>query len=161
MGASFGKLGVDRPAVDQNDPDTFEWFGSTVRVIPEVNEVELIDLMDTARDLDAAGLAGLAALKDAFRMLIHPEDFDAFWMAAKANRQKTADLAEVFQVLVQGATDRPTQKPSDSSAGPLVTAASSAVVSTSEPVRVGRPDLQIIHEDAAAQRARMAQALAG
>lgn len=160
MGASFGKLGVEHPAPDQNDPDTFEWFGSTVRVIAEVNEIELIDLMDAARDLDAAGLAGLAALKDAFRMLIHPEDFDGFWKLAKANRQKTEDLAQVFQVLVQGATDRPTRQPSDSSAGPLVTAASSPAVSVSE-ARPGRPDLQIIHEDAALQRERMARALVG
>jgi hypothetical protein len=160
MGASLGSFGTVHPIVEQVDPDTFEWFGSTIRVTADVNEVELIDFMDTTRGIESKGLAALAAVKDGMRMLIHPDDFDTFWRLARQNRQQTDDLTELFMILIYGETDRPTQQPSDSSVGRLPTPESSPEGSSS-PVSSSRPDLQLLMDDSAAERARIMSLAAG
>ena len=151
--ASLGTFGKQHDPVDLANRDTFDWFGATITVSAELNEIELIDFMDSARGIESNDFAAVGALKDAFRMLIDPADFDAFWAGAKKNRQSVEDLSEVFQVLLEGAVARPTQRRSDSSAGPPATGASSpaALVSSASS---GRPDLQVIHDDSAATRAR-------
>lgn len=176
---SLGALGRQHdPLPEGAVSDTFDWFGATIRITPEVNEVELIDFMSAARNIETDGMAGLAALRDAFQMIVHKDDFGTFWRLAKEQRQNMEDLSQVFQVLIEAAANRPTQEPSGSSPGQPAMPANSPAVSSSpvspgprlvptppqadlEPTpRVSRPDLQALREDAAADRARIARAAA-
>jgi hypothetical protein len=143
--ASLGSFGVIHPEITQTEPDTFDWFGSTVRVTVDVNEVELIDLLDAARAVDSADLSALTLIKDGLRTIIYPDDFNQFWELARKNRQRIEELATVLANLIESATDRPTQQPSDSSPGRLTTEANSGDGSPS-PVSAGRPDLQLIRD---------------
>ena len=157
MARSIGSYGVEHePPTD--DPDTFDWFGSPVRLIPGVNEVELVDLMHQARSVDAEDVAAAAIIKDLFLMIIWPDDFAAFWTTAKTKRQEIEDMIELFRVLLQAITDRPTQQPSDSLSGRPTADAKSQPDSLPQ-VSSGRPDLQIIHDDSAATRERARQAM--
>lgn len=81
--------------------------------------------------------------------------FETFWSLARANDQEVADLMPVYRVLVEAQTNRPTQRPTDSSAGPQATPPTSPVDSSSAPESSGRPDLQVMKENAEAQRARL------
>ena len=143
--ASLGSFGKQHAPVEAAEPDTFDWFGSSVRLSSEVNEVELIDLMETFTQLDEANPTAIVVVKNGFRLILHPDDFDGFWTAAKQNRQKIEDLMPVLQALMEAATDRPTQQPSDSSPGRLVTPVNSPVVSPSQ-VLPGRPDLELLQQ---------------
>jgi hypothetical protein len=156
MGRSLGNFGTEH-ADEQVDPDTFEWFGSTIRLTTALNEVELIDFMDAARKINDQDLAAMAIIKDMFVMIIHPDDFTRFWSVAKEKRQGLEELVQLFMTLLEAVTDRPTRPLSDSSTGQQTTAESLPAVS-SVSASSGRPDLQIIHEDnrATMERARRA-----
>ena len=158
--ANLGSFGTDRPRVAQAEPDTFTWFDQPIRLVDEVNEVELIDLMDTAREFDANDMAALVVLKDGLRTVIDPADFDTFWALAKQHRQGIEALAEVMKDLMEAMTGRPTQQPSDSSDGRLITGESSPVVSTSPATR-GRPDLELIRSDGAEAQAWLRERITG
>jgi hypothetical protein len=166
MMASLGKFGVAHPVSVAESVTTFDWFdrtqaaGNPIRVIADVNQVELIDFMETVRGIDAAALEAMVVVKDGFRLLLNPDDFDDFWRLAKVNRQEVDDLVEVFMVLVSRATDRPTSQPSTSSTGRLPTSVN-LPEDSSTPVSSGRPDLQLLVEDSAADRARILSAIAG
>lgn len=163
--ASLGKFGTPHAPVAEAEADTFDWFGSDVRLSTEVNEVELIDLMETFTQLDESNPTAIVVVKNGFRLILHPDDFDGFWSAAKQNRQKIEDLMPVLQALMEAATARPTQQPSDSSPGRLPTPVNSPDVSPSA-VLPGRPDLVLLQQGGEEtrrdleQRARQA-ALAG
>lgn len=156
--ADFGELGtVHEPEPEPENPDepsTFTWFGQTVTIRSKVSDVELIDFMANSREIDSQGMQALAAVKDGLAMLIDPADFPTFWRAAKLNDQTVDDLMAVFRVLVEAETGRPTQRPSASSPGPQRTAVNSAAGSAS-PASPGRPDLQLLHDDAAESRRRV------
>jgi hypothetical protein len=93
-----------------------------------------------------------------FRQVIHVDDFGRFWALAKSHRQQIQDLMEIYQVLLEAVTARPTRRPSDSLVGQPPIATNSPDASSSVAVSAGRPDLQVVHEDSAATRARLAQA---
>jgi hypothetical protein len=159
MARSLGTFGVTHDDVS-DDFDTFNWFGSDVKVVTAVNEVELVDVMEQASAVDVTDLASMKVIKDLFRLIIPSDDFDEFWLVAKEKRQTIADLAQLFQSLLSEVVDRPTRQPSDSSAGLLTTGESSQPSSTVTASR-GRPDLQVIHEDYASAQQRALSALTG
>jgi hypothetical protein len=170
--ASLGQLGKARaPQPVEVEPVTFDWFdlneaaGNAVRLADEFNQVELIDLMDVARTLDANDPSAVAIIKDGFHMVVHPDDFDAFWAEARRNRQTIEDLTGVLTALFEAATDRPTQRQPDSSAGLPATVANSQVVSSSavssgpvEPAH--RPDLVLLLQGGQETKQRLAAAVA-
>jgi hypothetical protein len=158
----LGSLGVERAAQVDDDPITFNWFGDKIRIVSEFNEIELVDLMERADNIDVNDLRAATAIKDMIRLVISEDDFDTFWATANAKRQKLDDLMAVFQVLIEAATNRPTQQRSDSSPGPQPTPASLPVASSSAASagRPGRPDLVIISEDDAQTRQRVKAAAA-
>jgi hypothetical protein len=159
--ASLGSLGTPHQAEVIEEETTFDWFGSTIRLPAlAVSELELIDLMESTTTVDQDSPAAIVVIKNMFRQVIHADDFDQFWDLAKSNRQQIADLMQVYQVLLEAATGRPTQQPSDSSPGRLPTSGNSPTPST-PPGLTGRPDLQIIREDGAASRAWLAQQATG
>jgi hypothetical protein len=158
---SLGSLGVahaETPAKEGAEPDTFEWFGFTLRAVEEVDEVELVDVMASFHAIESEGIAAIGAIKEGLQMLIHPDDFGTFWRLARQNKQKIEDLMEAFRVLLYRPTDRPIQRQSDSSIGLPVTTESLPVDSPS-PGSAGRPDRQIIHDDHEEWRQRRAMAL--
>jgi hypothetical protein len=159
MARSLGTFGVTHDDTP-DDFDTFNWFGSDVKVVTAVNEVELVDLMEQASAVDVDDLASMTVVKGLFRLVIAGDDFDAFWRVAKEQRQTIAELAQLFQTLISEIVDRPTRQPSDSSAGLLTTGESSQPSSTVTASR-GRPDLQVIHEDYASAQQRALSALTG
>jgi hypothetical protein len=87
----------------------------------------------------------MGALKGFLRSLIHPEDFAAFWAAAKANGQRFSDLMTIGRRIIEGVTDRPTGRPSGSTDGPSSTPTNSrsGAASIAASAHPGRPDLQV------------------
>lgn len=165
--ASLGDLGVHRPEPPTEEvkvePDTFQWFGSTIRVSADMSEMELMDFIESIDGIDSQGLMALRAIKRGLQMVIEPDDFDLFWRLGKDNiphGEGIDTLSSVMMLLVFGETGRPSEQQSDSSDGLLPTPESSPGDSPSE-ASPGRPDLQLLRDDAAADKARiMRQALA-
>src|SRR4051812_22683285 len=112
---------------------------------------------------DSNDMDGLAAMYDLFESVIEPEDWERFKRHAKKSRASDKDLMLLVRKVITGQTDRPTQRPSDSSAGPESTEQSSeSVQASSEPadltLRVvqrleaeGRPDKALLVLNADAQ----------
>lgn len=154
--ASLGSFGVIHTAPAPAEPDTFTWFGESIRVVDEVNEVELIDLMEAAERIEATDQSSMVVMKNGLRLMLAAEDFDKFWKLARDNRQSIEDLSELFSLLMEAVTGRPTQQPSDSSPGRLSTDESSPVVLPS-PVSGGRPDLALIQNSGDESKAWLRQ----
>jgi hypothetical protein len=123
---------------------SFGFFGEDVRINPGMSELEFVDFMEAAADLDESNPAAMKMIKGLFRNLVHPEDFDVFWQAAKANRQTIGDLFGVWQKVTEALTARPTGQPADSSGGQSTTPVKSKGDSYSRALTLleGRPDLQ-------------------
>ena len=153
MTLHVGDFGTVREAEPAADPLTFGYFGRPYRANPELaDDYAMADLSELIMSVEALdGMAQMAAVKRLLRMLIHPEDFDKVWEAGRANRQTFEDLSKLAQALITAATDRPTERPADSSAGPLPTPASSEVDSSLRVQRdmeaAGRPDLALVVQE--------------
>jgi hypothetical protein len=150
--ASLGSFGVEKQVeaepvpeeeeLDQGvEPLTFTWFGAEIQLTDEYDELQLVDLMESARYVDQEDPMALVVVKDTLRLLIHEDSFNTFWRLARQNKQRIEDLAALVQQLVTAVTDRPTQRPSDSSVGRSRTEESSPVASPTQVSR-GRPDIQ-------------------
>ena len=142
--ADLGSFGTAKPEPEQ--VDTFGFFGATIRVNPAFGELDLADFFEVAASIDEKDNAqAMGALKAVFRACIHPEDFDTFWATAKRERQGIEDLMGVVMAVVEAVADRPTVRPSDSSAGPSSTSAISADASSSQVIahleEIGRPSV--------------------
>jgi len=164
---SLGTFGKDKGHIDL----TFGWFGHTIRVNPGAGELELMEFLMAADQIevpdDKTELAkSLPAMRMVFSFLerqIHPDDWQLFFDLAKTNRQDTNDLMEVAMSIVTEVAGFPTTPPSDSPGGPPSTPQNSAAGSSSAgpesaalSLLSGRPDLQ-----AAVMRAAEARAAAG
>lgn len=137
---SLGDLGTPHAPHDV----TFGYFGTEVRVHPDMTDLGLMDLVADLQDV-SDGAKAVSALRALVAAFIHPGDLDAFWATAKANRQTTEDLSELALSILSAVTDRPTRQPSDSSDGLPSTATRSTDDSSSQALRLlaGRPDLQV------------------
>jgi hypothetical protein len=163
---SIGKFGKPRPQAEQAEPDTFEWYGSDIRLQSGINQVRLINLMATARAVDSDSPAAAAIIRDLFEMVVQPDDFANFWQLAEDNWVDTEDLVELSQVLMEAVTNRPTQRRPDSSVGQPQTpvnsqAGSSSQVSSGpveEPTTPHRPDLVLLQQGGRETRERLEQA---
>lgn len=124
---------------------TFQYFGKTIRVNPDLTETTIIDMFDAAAKVkvtdprlvneeDAAAILGQAEqTKNYVREHIHPDDFDEFWATARANRQGVQRLMQVCWKIIELISERPTSPPSGSSDGRPATRQSS-------PAGVSSPD---------------------
>lgn len=142
---SFGKPADAAGA----EVDSFDFHGEQIRVVAEFSELEYIDLMERVGGMDEDDPRSLGAVKDLFRLLILPEDLERFWSTAKANRYTSVErhLMPVFVGLMEALTDRPTRLLSDSSERQQPNGGNSPAVSSAA-VSSGRPDLQVIREEA-------------
>jgi hypothetical protein len=140
----IGDLGADRADVDEL---VFGYFGSRIRVNPNLTDLVIVDLFtemaDAGQSEDATKTA--AALRSMRSALIHPDDLDEFNTRVREHRQSLADLVELTKKLLEAVTARPTSRLSDSSDGPSATTASSGDDSSSAALRLlqGRPDLAV------------------
>jgi hypothetical protein len=139
---NLGSFGVERPALDDT---TFDYFGTTIRVHPDLSDLTIVDMFSglTGDQTDLAKAIGM--IRGVAELLVHADDVETFWQLARKNRQTIQDVVEVGTQLLAVITDRPTQLPSDSSAGQPPTAANSedADFSTALTLLQGRPDLQV------------------
>lgn len=142
---SLGQFGTLRPPADDV---TFDYFGQTLRVDPDLSDLAMVDFVEQAATLEATdGAAALAAVKGMLRSLVHGEDFDTFWKLARENRQQIEDMSELAQAILVAVTERPTERPSGSSDGQPSTVASSTAGSSSPVTRLesqGRPELALV-----------------
>lgn len=138
--AHLGDFGTERAAVS----DTFGYFGHTLRTNPELTDLAALEVFEAVRSADDRSSV-LAALRNVVATLIHPDDADLCWSLAKANRQGIEEMGDLAARLLEAATDRPFEQPSDSSPSPPSTGMRSEDGSDLPALRVldGRPDLQV------------------
>jgi hypothetical protein len=139
----LGNFGSVRPA----NEGTFSYFGTTVRVHPDLTDLALIDLATKmlAAESTKDGQEAIRMVADVAGMIVHPDDADEFWRSARANRQTMQDVIGLAAELIGALAERPTVLPSDSSGGQPTTGTSSTDGSSSQALRLleGRPDLQV------------------
>jgi hypothetical protein len=109
---------------------SFVFFGERLRVNPDLTEIAIIDLLETAEGIDVNDARSLTITKEYARAHIHPDDFDRFWSAVRANRQDSAAIMVTCGKILSGITANPTGGRSDSSAGQPVTRTSSPPTSS-------------------------------
>ncbi len=133
-----------------------EFFGETFRLAEKPNRYAMLRFIAMAKRGDEIDDADAAdTLMDLLRRCLHADDWQRFDRTALDNDADwECDLLPVVAKVYEQVTDRPTQRPSDSSDGPSSTAPSSMVDSSSLASRLqGRPDLMVIVQDSqAAQR---------
>lgn len=114
------------------------------------DRIGLMPLMRFAKvaqsGVDSDDMAGLAAMYDLLEQCIAPEEWARFQKSADDSRADGEQLMAVVTEVMQRIADRPTSRPSDSSAGPPPTSPKSTdgsylrVIGRYE----GRPDIQQI-----------------
>jgi hypothetical protein len=109
---------------------TFGFFGRTLRVNPDLTELEVIDLLEEADNVKMTDIRSMTMTKKYARAHVHPDDFDEFWRLIKANNQGTADIMVTCWKILDGITANPTGGPSDSSGGQPATSPSSPPASS-------------------------------
>lgn len=139
------------------EPDTFGWFGMEVRVQPEFGELYFLDWVEEFASVDENDPKAMGAVKRFAQGMVHGDDFAEFWRLAQRNRQTVEDISKVVNAVLEAVTGRPTKQPSDSSDGRPVIATSSKVGSFGQVIErletSGRPDLALVHVQAAERRA--------
>lgn len=102
------------------------------------------------RGVDSDSPEGMAAMYVLLKACFAAEDWDRFERLALAERLTHAELLAVVTQMFEAVTERPTERPSESSDGPEVTSQSSEVDSSSPASPVvdrlegkGRPDLAL------------------
>lgn len=135
----LGDLGVAR----EPEVITFGYFGERLRTNPDLTDVGIMRMVRRLASTDNAG--ALDAFENMVGDLLHPEDVEQFWDLAQRNRQTLDDVGDTVEQIIEGVTERPTVRPSDSSDGPSRTGRNSTGDSSSAVIHRlearGRPDL--------------------
>lgn len=125
---SIGSLGTPHDSIDA----TFEYFGVVVRINPDAGDLELMEfLMEAAEVEEVDQRKSMGAISRYLRGLIHPDDWATFWQAAKGNRQTMDDLMALGQKIVEEVSGFPTEQRSPSTGGRASTKPKSKAASIS------------------------------
>lgn len=147
MTRSIGSLGTPHEEIDA----TFDYFGVVVRINPAAGDLELMEfLMEAAEVEEVDQRKSMGAISRYLRGLVHPDDWDTFWRAAKANRQTIQDLMILGQQLIEAVSGFPTEQPAPSTDGRGRTAQRSKAASSSRGTgrkRDVQRALQVVPED--------------
>lgn len=136
------------------DPVTFDYFGAEITANPSLTDLHYLDFMEKVSGLAPSDPASLRFVKDFARTCLADGEFERFWTLALENKQSQEDVFAALMEVLEASTTRPTELPSDSSAGQQETETRSAGVSSSLAERLeGRPDLQLVVKQAAEARA--------
>lgn len=161
---SLGDFGTIKPKVE----DTFGWFGQEIRVNPRLTDLMLMDFAEYATTLDEDSPEVMQFMKRQMKLVVHTDDFEAFWQGALDNGQDSTDMMAVMKAVVETKAQRPTLLPAGSSAGQARTVVTSPDVSSLPATAVspltamdrrqielmpGRPDLALVVMESARQRA--------
>lgn len=126
----------------QFEGESFE-LASKVGLMPMMRFAHLAQ-----KGLDSNDMEGLAAIYDLLRAVIADDAWGRFQEHAVATRADGDDLLAVVSQAVATISERPTNRPADSSDGPTTTSPSSAGGSSSRVVRrleeQGRSDLALL-----------------
>lgn len=162
--ASLGNFGTPKAAV----ADTFGWFGAEIRVNPRLTDLVLMDFAEYAQSIDENSPEVMQFMKRQMKLVVHADDFEAFWQGALDNGQTSEDLMVVMKAVIETKANRPTLLPAGSSAGQQRTVVTSPDVSSlpdtaASPLTAmdqraiesmtGRPELMLVVDEAAKQRA--------
>jgi hypothetical protein len=146
MSRTLEPLGTVHEELDIN----FPYFGTLIRVNPELSGLSLLDVLAgiAAFDDDTETVAVVAAVEELRAATVHADDLDVFRKISRANRQDLDDLIDLAKALIEAVAEVPTEQPSGSSSGLTSTEPSSVVVSSSPVVQrleaQGRPDLALV-----------------
>lgn len=142
-GSSLGDLS---PEVEELDL-TFGWFGSEIRVNPDLSELDIIDFAEEASKVEEKTPEAVAVLKNTFRIYIHSNDFDTFWLLSRKHRVRIETLMETMTSIMEAISGRPTGQLSDSADGLQSTKRNSKAGSSLRVIHrletEGRPDLAL------------------
>ncbi len=125
------KLGTFGTQTEGPEVAEFDYFGATIRTSPKMSQLDLVDFLEEASALDDGDPMASVTVKKFLRNLVHEDDFDTLWAAARANGQGIPELLDLAKAIVEGLTKRPTGPQSDSSEKRPQTEQSLEVVSSS------------------------------
>lgn len=133
--ASIGSFEVAARRAEGVEPDTFDFCGETFTVSDQIGIIPLGRFAKAATSgLDSSEMEGMAAMIDLLGDAVIDADRERFLNTAAKNHASADDLMPIVQAVVQAQTARPTQRSSDSSAGPSTTGTSSKDSSPFGPV---------------------------
>lgn len=116
--ANLGSFGAARAQATQVEPDTFEWYGETMRVSDRLGAAPLFDYAAAiVSELDIRDMQAVAATREMLRDCIHEDDWAMFWGLVKTNKTSPEELAELSALLYEHIAARPTVQPSGSASG--------------------------------------------
>lgn len=128
--ASIGSFGATAPPPEVGDePDTFEFHG-TEFVVPD--GVPWVYVGEFSEAAEAEGAEAFSAGMRMIRGVIGADQWPRFRELAAAHCSSFEDLMAPCMAIIETISARPTQRPSDSAAGPLTTADSLKALSSSE-----------------------------
>lgn len=120
-------LGIFGTSHEADEEETFQYFGTPIRINPEASSLDYMDFMEVAASVEykqgddeataKANIKAIIAIKDYLRSLIHEDDFDTFWALSKKHRQQLDDLMKLSQDLMAAVTGVPTKESRDSAHG--------------------------------------------
>lgn len=124
-----------------------DFCGEQFAVADRIGAMPLMRFAKVAQaGVDSDDLAGLAAMYDLLEQCLSPKDWHRFQQVADRERVDSEVLMQFVAKVMGMVTDRPTERPSDSSDGLPSTVPNSTVVSSSPVIArlKGRPDLQLM-----------------
>jgi hypothetical protein len=133
---------------------TFDYFGEEIRAVPGLSDLHYLDFLEEASGTSPDDPKSWQFIKNFAKACLDDGEFEKFWRLARKHGQTGIDVHDVLNKLIEAATGRPTEQPSDSSDGQSSTEPKSTGVSSSLAARLaGRPDLQLLVHQAQEARA--------
>lgn len=125
-----------------------EFLGESFQLEDEPNQFALMEFAGAAQDADDASLDSLAAIFRLVEAAITAEDWPRFRALARKKKATVEQLLPVAVGVFEAASERPTLRPVDSSAGPQPAAVNSADGSSNRVIErleaEGRPSWALI-----------------
>lgn len=135
-------------------PRSIEFLGESFEVAEKVGLMPLMRFAAAAkRGAETESMDGLVAMYELIEQCVAPQDWERFQQHCIAQHADEDDLLEKFvPKAIEVISGRPTERPSDSSAGSPVTGTSSEGGSSSQVIArleaQGRPDLALVVQQA-------------
>lgn len=130
-------------------PNHVDFFDEVFTVADKIGLMPLMRFAKVAKGgADSADMEALAVMLDLLEQCIAPSEWQRFQDCADRNRADGEELLAVVTSVMETLTERPTSRPSDSSAGPQTTTPNSEGVLSSRVIGrledQGRPDLALM-----------------
>jgi len=130
-----------------DSPILVTWMGEQFRIADKIALMPLLSFGKLATEgVDSLEMEALGAMYDLLESCLDERDWPKFKSHATKVRADQDDLFVIVSKTIEAVSNRPTQRPSGSSAGPSTTQQNSVDASTLEVVHSmdGRPDLQLV-----------------